>query len=205
MFAARAAIGCAALALLALGVLHLLKRDLDPSRTMISVYALGAYGWMMALCFASWAAASALLFVALASRASSSVDRAGQFFLLAASVGLAMGARFPMDPVGTPRRNMSFSGRMHGVAFLIGLPSLVLAASILSFSLSEHGIHAAMPLLLLTAAVWLSLIVMIAIGVMVGPDHGPNPHVPWLFGWVNRLVMVAYSCWLIAAAWPIAQ
>src|SRR6478735_7223291 len=129
---------------------------------------------IMAWCFAAWAAASALLFVALAAGPSSSLDRVGQILLLAASIGLAMAARFPMDPVGTPRREMSFSGRMHGIAFLVGVPALVLAATILSFSLARRGSHAVMPLLLLTVTVWLSLIAMIGIGAMVGPDHGPD-------------------------------
>jgi hypothetical protein len=53
--------------------------------------------------------------------------------------------------------------------------------------------------------IWLSLIAMIGIGAMVGPDHGPKPHVPWIFGWVNRLLMVAYSVWLIVVAWPLAH
>jgi hypothetical protein len=205
VLAARAAIGSAALALLALTVVHLLRRDLDPSRTMISRYALGPYGWLMALCFAAWAAASALLFAALVASPASSLDRVGQILLLAASIGLTMAARFPMDPVGTPRRQMSFSGRMHGIAFLVGVPALVLAASILSLSLSRYGSHAAAPLLLLTATIWLSLITMFAIGAMVGPDHGPNPQIPWLFGWANRLLMVSYSLWLIAIAWPMAR
>ena len=205
MFAARAAIGSTVLALLALAVVHLLKRDLDPSRTIISRYALGPYGWVMALCFAAWAAASLILFGALTPRASSRLDRVGQILLLAASVGLATAARFPMDPVGTSRRAMSFAGKMHGIAFLVGVPALVLAASILSLSLARHGSHAAMLLMLLTAAIWLSLIAMIAIGAMVGPDHAPNPQVSWLFGWVNRLLMVAYSVWLIAVAWPMAH
>jgi hypothetical protein len=172
---------------------------------MISRYALGPYGWLMALCFAAWAAATALVFVALAPRTSSGLDRVGQTLLLAASVGLAMAARFPMDPVGTPRSDMSFSGKIHGIAFLVGVPALVLAVSTLSLSLARYGSHAAMPLAFLSAAIWLSLIGMIAIGAMVGPDHGPNPQVPWLFGWVNRLLMVAYSLWLIVVAWPIAQ
>jgi len=204
VFAARAAIVSTALALVALTLVHLLKRDLNPSRTMISRYALGPYGWVMALCFAALAAASALLVVALAPRGSSSLDRVGQILLLVASISLAMAARFQMDPVGTPRRDMSFSGKMHGVAFLVGVPALVLAASILSLSLARHGFHVAI-LLLLTAALWVSLIAMIAMGAMVGPDHGPNPPVPWLFGWVNRLVMVAYSLWLIAVASPLAH
>ena len=99
---------------------------------------------------------------------------------------------------------MSFSGRMHGIAFLVGVPALVLAATTLSFSLAGDGSHAAMSLLLLTVTIWLSLIAMIGIGAMVGPDHGPNPQVPWIFGWVNRLVMVAYSFWMIVVAWPMA-
>jgi len=94
---------------------------------------------------------------------------------------------------------------MHGIAFLVGVPALVLAATILSFSLARRGSHAVMPLLLLTVTIWLSLIAMIGIGAMVGPDHGPDSHVPWIFGWVNRLVMVAYSFWMIAVAWPIAH
>jgi len=93
---------------------------------------------------------------------------------------------------------------MHGIAFLCGVPAFVLAAAILSFPFARHGSPPATPLLLLTAVIWLSLVAMIAIGVMVGPDHGPSPHVPWLFGWVNRLLLVAYSLWLIGAAWPIA-
>jgi hypothetical protein len=100
---------------------------------------------------------------------------------------------------------MSFSGKMHGIAFLVGVPALVLAASILSLSLARHGSHAAIPLLLLTAAIWLRLFAMIAIGTMVSADHGSNPHVPWLFGWVNPLLMVACSLWLIVVAWPMAH
>ena len=192
------------MALVALALVHLLKRDLDPSRTMISRYALGPYGWVMALCFAAWAAASALLFVALAQGPSSALDRAGQVILFVAAAGLALASRFRMDPAGTPRREMSLSGRMHGIAFLIGVPALVLAATILSFSLAGNGSHAAMPLLLLTATIWLSLIAMFGIGAMVGPDHGPEPRVPWIFGWVNRLLMVAYSLWMIVVAWPMA-
>jgi uncharacterized protein DUF998 len=140
---------------------------------MISRYALGPYGWVMTLCFAAWTAASALLLVVLAQGPSSSLDRIGQAFLLAASIGLALAARFPMDPVGTPRREMSFSGRMHGIAFLIGVPMLVLAATILSVSLTRDGSDATMALLLFTVTIWLSLIAMIAIGAMVGPSTGP--------------------------------
>ena len=59
---------------LALAVAHLLKRDLDPSPTIDQPLRARTLR-VMALCFAAWAAASALLFVALAPHASSSLGR----------------------------------------------------------------------------------------------------------------------------------
>jgi hypothetical protein len=50
LFAARAVIAAAALALISLGALHILKPEVHPSRNMISLYALGRHGWIMALC-----------------------------------------------------------------------------------------------------------------------------------------------------------
>ena len=105
--AARVAIGSAALALAALAALHLLKPDLHPSRTMISQYALGRFGWVMAVCFAVFGVGSASLFVALMPHAPSLLARIGLAFLLIAAVGLVMAARFPMDPVSTSPAQMS--------------------------------------------------------------------------------------------------
>jgi hypothetical protein len=205
VMAARGVIAAAALAVIALAALHILKPDLDPRRTMISQYALGQFGWVMALCFASFAAASASLCIALFGRAPSGHGLVGLAFLCAAAVGLAMAALFPMDPVSTPPAQMSFTGRMHGVAFLIGVPSQVLSVPLLSVALVHQGSHAAVPLLGLTAVVWLSLIVMIVIMAMVGPGKLPNPNGPERFlGFPNRLFMIAYGVWLMAVAWPIA-
>src|SRR5438034_1621949 len=99
VLAARGVIGAAALALFALAALHILKPDLHPSRTMISQYALGRHGWVMALCFAAFGVGSASLFAALLAYAPSLLGHIGLASLLAAAVGLAMVARFRMDPV----------------------------------------------------------------------------------------------------------
>jgi hypothetical protein len=204
--AARAVIGAAALALIALAALHILKPDIHPSRTMISQYALGRHGWVMALCFAAFGAASACLFVALIAHVPSLLGGVGLAFLLAAALGLAMAARFPMDAVSTPRERMSFTGRMHGVAFMIGVPCQILAVLLLSLALGNQTAHASLPLLTLTAVVWLSLAAMIAVMVIVGPGKPPNPRGPERFlGFPNRLFMVAYGVWLMVVAWPIAR
>ena len=205
VFAARAAIVAAAASLLALTALHVLKPDLHPSRTMISRYALGPYGWMMALCFAAFGVASGSLGMAIVPHVRSLGGRIGIALLLIAAVGLVMAARFPMDPVNTPRAQMSHSGRMHGVAFLLGVPSMMLAVTVLSVAL---GSQLSYPWLLMTiaAVVWISLIVMIAIMLKVGPGNPPDPNGPERFvGVPNRSLMVAYALWLIVAAWPAAR
>jgi Protein of unknown function (DUF998) len=205
LFAARMVIGTAALALLALAALHILKPEVAPSRNMISQYALGRHGWVMALCFAAFAAASACLAGALIAIVKSLLGRIGLVFLLIAAIGLAIAARFPMDPVSTPPGQRSFSGKMHGVSFLMGVPCQLLAVLLVSQALGGHTAYGSLPLLVLTAIVWLSVAAMIAVMLMVGPGHGPNPNLPRVFGWSNRLFMVAYGVWLMIVAWPSAR
>jgi hypothetical protein len=202
--AAHAVFGAAALALVALAALHVLRPDIHPARTMISQYALGKYGWVMTLFFTALSVASAGLFAALMPQVQSLLGRIGMAFLFAAAAGLAMAARFPMDPVATPPERISFSGRMHGVAFMIGVPCQLLAVLLLSLALGHS--HASLALLALTAVIWLSLANVIAIMLIVGPGKSPNPHGPERFlGAPNRLFMVAYGIWLMVAAWPMAR
>jgi hypothetical protein len=200
-FAAYAGVATAALAIGALAVLHLLKPEVSPWRNMISQYALGRHGWVMALCFAAFAVASASVFAVLLEHEPSVLGRIGSVFLLIAAVGLALASRFPMDAVSTPRERMSISGKMHGVAFLLGVPAQTLAVLLLSIALGRS--RPILTLLLLTATVWLSLVATITIMVMVGPGKQSDPKGPERFlGLPNRLFMVAYGAWLIVAAWP---
>ena len=205
-YAAQAAIVAAAVSLVTLAALHILKPDLHPSRTMISQYALGRHGWVMALCFAAFGVASGSLAVAIVPYVRSLGGRIGTALLLTAAVGLVMAARFPMDPVSTPPAQMSHSGRMHGVAFMLGVPSMVLAVLVLSFAFDGQVSYTGWLLMTIAAVIWLSLIIMIAIMLMVGPGKPPDSNGPERFvGVPNRSLMVAYAAWLIVVAWPIAQ
>jgi hypothetical protein len=205
VFAARMTIVAAGVSLVALIALHIFKPDIHPSRTMISQYALGPYGWVMALCFAAFGVASGSLAVAIAPAAHSFGGRMGTVLLLIAAIGFVMAGRFRMDPVSTPRTRMSRSGQMHGIAFVLGVPSMVFAVLVLSFALGRQGSHAWWPLMTLCAVLWISLIAMIGIMFMVGPGKPPDPNGPERFvGVPNRLLMVAYAAWLIVAAWPVA-
>jgi hypothetical membrane protein len=205
LIAARAAIGAASLALFALAALHVLKPDIQPSRTMISQYALGRYGWLMAVCFVAFGIASASFAVALRTSATT-VSTTGLVLLLVAAIGLVMAGMFPMDPVSTPAAHRSLSGKMHGVAFLAGVPGQLVAPVLLSLSLRDDPTQMWRVLLALTALTWVSFAVMIAIMLIVGPGKAPNPDGPERFlGAPNRLFMAAYGLWLIVAAWPMVR
>jgi len=105
-----------------------------------------------------------------------------------------------MDPVSTPPERRSFAGKMHGVSFLIGVPSQILATLFVSLAVGNWG------LILLTAIIWLSLAAMITVMLKVGPGKESDPAGPERFlGLPNRLFMVGYGVWLMIAAWPLAR
>lgn len=196
--AAWGAVASAVAAGLALVVLHVVRTDLEPSRTMISQYAVGPHGWIMGLCFFAFALASALLLVSLVGDARGPLGWFGLAALAAATIGLAMGGAFPMDPATTTPEEMTFAGRMHGMAFMIGVPGQILAALLLSLALRGNPAWAGQPLLWLAAFVWISLGIMAwaLMAFMKAPDG------PTVMGWFNRSLMVGYAAWIVVAAWP---
>jgi hypothetical protein len=196
--AGRVAIAGAAAALFALAILHLLRADLPPSRHMISEYAIGPNGWFMGVCFAAFAIASAALLVSLIGTVHTPVGWVGLVALAAAVIGLSFGGAFPMDPAPTPPEAMSFSGRMHGVGFMIGVPGMLLATLLLSLALRGEAGWSGSQLLWLTALTWVSMAVM-AWALM---NFMKQPDGPTIMGWANRLMMVGYAVWIMAAAWP---
>jgi len=203
--AARIAFAGGLLGIVLLAALHVLKPDLDPSWHMVSEYALGAHGWVMALCFLSLALGCASLFVALLPRIDGIAGRIGLFFLLAAAVGLAMAAMYPMDPITVKPENASHSGKMHGVSAMIGVPSLVIAAVLLGFALRAKPLWAPYRKWLMTMAhlTWIALILMFALLAMLIQQGVDSPG--GFVGFANRLLMLAYGGWIMTAAWPMAR
>jgi hypothetical protein len=201
--AARVAIGAALASVAGLALLHRLRPDLAPGSTMISQYAVGPYGWVMGVCFAAWAVGSLTLFLALAGQRPSLLTWVGLVLLLAAAVGQAMGGLFPMDPAGTTPETMSQTGRLHGVGFTIGVPGQLLATLILSIALGRQAGWSGWTLGGLTMVMWVSTVVM---GVsLMGAMQNPQTMGDAIFGWPNRLLMVAYSVWTAVAAWPLVS
>jgi len=180
--------GVATIALLV--ALHLLSPEFDPSWRMVSEYALGDYGWVLSLMFLTWALSCVMLFFAIKSQIHTIGGKIGLGFLLVSAVGTGMAAFFDI------------SHSLHGLAFMIGIPSLPIAAILISISLvrNQDWASARRSLLWLANLPWVSIVLMVImmfIGLsQSGGEFGPNV----LIGWPNRLVVLAYCVWLMAAA-----
>jgi hypothetical protein len=202
-------VGTAALSLLCLIALHFLSPEFGPSWRMISEYATGKHKWLITSFFLLWGASSMLLAVFLWDAAGSTWSRVGVAFLFLSGIGEVMGGLFDIKH------------KLHGLAFMVGVPSLPVAALLLGYYLIDvapYSVHATL-LLIATHATWISVVVMgAAMGVMMagfkksgipmGPDIPPPTSVPngviALAGYANRLLVVAYLFWVaLVAAIPV--
>jgi hypothetical protein len=192
--AARLAFGAAALSLVLLAALHVLSPEFDPSWRMVSEYALGEFGWVLTLMFVSLAISCAALFVAIRSTATTIAGKIGLAFLLAAVIGMTMGALF------------DWQHNLHGLAALIGNPGFTLAALLIGLSLARIPPWSSVRRQILWAAnlPWISFIFMLATvfsGLARSGSFGPSV----LIGWPNRLLLLTYGIWLMIVAWWAAQ
>jgi len=86
--AARITFGAAALFLVLLAVLHVLKPEYDPSWRMISEYEIDRFGWAMQLAFFCLAIASVSAIAAVWSQAKSIIGYIGLVLLFVAATGM---------------------------------------------------------------------------------------------------------------------
>jgi hypothetical protein len=183
-----------------LTLLHMLDRQIDPSWHFISEYALGSYGWMMTLAFATWALSFGAAAIIIWASGHGRAARAGATLLAISSLAAAVAAIFPSDPmvVGASQVSPSLSGTIHNVAGAAGL-AMPLAIAVASFSLWSQpewkGSRLALGIAAFVALVgfavsfaWLATLLS-ASGGRFGPD------VP--IGWPNRLEVFGYCFWLI--------
>jgi hypothetical protein len=207
-YAARLAIALAAAVLLLVAALHFLSPEFDPSWRMVSEYATGQYGWVLSLMFVSWALSSWVLAFAIWRHVKTIAGKIGLFFLVAAGVGEAMASVFDI------------THPLHSVAALIGIPSLAIAAMLISVSLGRvPAWHPAKKLLLWTANLtWISLALMAAsFAILIftytraGGDMSAGvittlpPGVIAVVGWANRLLVLAYCAWVMTMAWQATK
>jgi hypothetical protein len=207
--AERLAIAAAVAVILLLTSLHILSPEFDPSWRMVSEYANGQYSWVLSLMFITWALSSWALAFAIWLQVRTLAGKVGLAFLIAAGIGEAMASVFDINHP------------LHGLAAIIGIGSLPVAAMLISVSLGRtERWSAAKKVLLWTANLtWVSVLLMAATFAILivtytqaGGDMTAGTEVTVLpsgvialVGWANRLLIVVYCVWVANLAWQASK
>jgi len=204
---ARLSLAAAATFLVLVAALHVIKPEFDPSWRFISEYAIGDYGWMMVLAFLSLALSCVTSFIAIRSQIGTAGGKIGLALLLAVAAALATAGIFVMDPITASKDELTTHGNLHGLASMVGIPGLPIAAVLISRSLARNQawLSARRSLRWTAHLTWITLLLMFAtMAVMLPHNDGAfGPDV--LIGWPNRLLVGAYSGWLMVVAWHATQ
>lgn len=202
---ARFSILASLLTLLLLAALHILSPELNPAWRMVSEYANGSYALVLSLFFAIWGISTWALAYAIWSEPKTKSGRIGLYFLIAAGVGEVMASVFDINH------------SLHSLASLIGIPSLAIAAMLISKSLvkDEAWANARKSLLWTANLTWIGillmaitfLILMITFtqsGAEMPTDSTTVTALPagviGLVGWANRFLVIVYNVWVIVVA-----
>ena len=187
-----------------LAALHAASPEFDPAWRMVSEYALGRAPWLLAAMFLCWALSSWALAAALRPFARTWAAKAGLVLLVLSGLGEALAAWFDVS-----------SPTMHGVAATLGVPTLPVAALLISYGFDRATGDAPGRRAMRVAAhlTWIGFLAVAASMVLffstyqaAGGDPGAAPPAALpegtvaLNGWANRLLIVTYCAWLIACA-----
>lgn len=196
-----------AVALASLASLHVVSPEFQPSWRMVSEYANGRHGWLLSVMFAAWGLGSFALAMALGPVTHGWLARAGLLFLVLAGIGEMMAAFFDINH------------RLHGPAAMIGMPSLPVAAVLLTIALRRSGEVVAPPawsmhltwisLVLMGAAMMLWMRSLSQAGIDLSTQARPLTVLPAgvtpVVGWANRLLIAAYMLWVVLTALPLLR
>lgn len=180
-------------------VLHFVRGDLAPRAHVLSEYALGASGWIMALAFFALAGSFGALLLALWPNLAGWRGVVGRAALAVAAIGAAMGGLFPMDPIGTPPDQASTTAQLHNLAFMLGGPGTLIAITFVNWALARQAAwRESRRMLLITAALaWLAMIAFfIAVSMLMSDPQGGDRAI----GVWNRLLVLSWAVWLACLA-----
>lgn len=193
------------LSLLCLSALHVVSPEFQPSWRMISEYAMGKNKGLLTAFFFLWGACSILSSILLWNVVDSIWASIGVILLFISGIGAIMGGMFDIKH---PK---------HGLSFMIGVPTLPLAALLIGYhllSLEPWSSYRSV-LLLASHAPWIALVLMAGAmallfsgfkkaGYPMGPDVEPPEKLPEgvipLAGYANRLLVLCYLIWPILVA-----
>lgn len=188
-----------------LAALHVIKAELDPAWHFISEYAIGDYGWIMALAFLSLALSYIALFIAIRSQIRSIGGYIGLACLLISAAGLILAAIFTTDPITASQEAMTTEGKLHSLGGTLGM-AMPFAAVLVSWSLARNPAwsSARRPVLWVAGLAFIGFLVSIVSLITMIPSDGQfGPGVS--VGWPLRFEILTYCIWLMVVAWQAAR
>ncbi|HET6766897.1 MAG TPA: DUF998 domain-containing protein, partial [Chitinophagaceae bacterium] len=131
--------------------LHVLSPEFAPSWRMVSEYANGNYKWALSLFFILWGVSSCLLAVHLWKLVSNKKSRIGVVLLFISGIGEISAAIFDVNH------------SLHGFAGLLGVPTLPVAALLISYGLTKREEWAPVKKEIIYSAhfTWITLAIMV--------------------------------------------
>lgn len=179
-------------------MLHVLSPEFSPSWRMVSEYANGRVPVLLTVVFLAWAAGSLALLFALWPLSASTLGKAGLAFLVIAGIGQVMGGAFDINH------------KLHGPAAMIGIPSLCIAAVLVTMAMMNRGDIVAPPVwsahlpwisfALMIAAMFMFFGALKAAGIEMSGQSEPLKVLPEgvtsYLGWANRLLFAASYLWV---------
>ena len=192
------------ISLLALVALHFTSPEFKPSWRMVSEYAYGKNKPLLSVFFYMWGISSLLLAAALLQIISGFWAYIATILLVISGIGAICGGLFDINH------------KKHGMAFGLGVPTLPIAALIITYHLLNNNIITQSNALLVAHSTWISIILMAAsmmvmfsgfkkAGIAFDKSSPPPSEVPKgviaLSGYANRLLVFCYIFWVIYIAY----
>lgn len=205
--AAYAALASTAVSLAALALLHVLSPEYAPSWRMVSEYANGSASWLLAVVFVSWALSSFALVAALWPVTATTLGKIGLTFLFLGGIGQMMGGFFDINH------------KLHGPAAMIGIPSMCIAAVLVTLAMNRLGGIDGPPMWSAHLP-WVSFVVMLgtfalffsalkSAGVDMSGQSGPLKGLPdgvsGHVGWANRALFATTYLWTALASLSVIR
>ena len=178
--------------------LHAIEPEFDPSWRFISEYQLGEWGWLMSLAFVCLSASAGTLLLAVRTQVRTVGGRIGLGLLALTAVAFIIAGVFRTD--SSVADAPSTTGMIHNTAAAVG-GFVPLAAYLIAWSLARNIAWrpyrpslwwVTTPAIIGDLAAWAQNAVLMSSGGVFGPG---TP-----VGWPNRLLIVGFAGWMLAAA-----
>jgi hypothetical protein len=203
MVSAFTSIVFASVFLVILFLLHLLKRELDPSWRMISEYEIGRFGWMMRLAFFSWGISVLALLISIWTSLQPIGGTISRWWFVLIAIALFGAGIFKTNPI--TENTLNPVNTIHAICGAIVILTFPIAATLMVNSLLHNQLWSTSqyPLILGTVFAWIGMVVFFA-SIIIARVKDPTAGEvggPLIYqGWPNRFMVVTYIVWIIIMA-----